>query len=39
MTQPILPTIHSPADIKALPESDLMLLADEVRSELIRVLS
>src|SRR3954463_1815152 len=39
MPQPILPTINSPADIKALPESDLMLLADEVRSELIRVLS
>lgn len=39
MTQPILPTIHSPADIKALPESDLTLLAEEVRSELIRVLS
>src|SRR5215213_3642236 len=39
MTQPILPTIHSPADIKEMPESDLPQLAEEVRSELIRVLS
>src|SRR3954463_14213896 len=39
MTQLILPTIHSPADIKALPESDLSALADEVRDELVRVLS
>src|SRR4030095_12752172 len=39
MTQPILPTINSPADIKALPESSLPQLAQEVREELIRVLS
>ncbi|HET6409765.1 MAG TPA: 1-deoxy-D-xylulose-5-phosphate synthase [Chthoniobacteraceae bacterium] len=39
MTQPILPTINSPADIKALPESSLPQLAQEVRDELIRVLS
>lgn len=39
MTQPILPTIKSPADVKALPESDLPRLAQEVRDELIRVLS
>ncbi len=39
MTEPILPTINSPADIKALPESVLPQLAEEVRSELIRVLS
>jgi 1-deoxy-D-xylulose-5-phosphate synthase len=39
MTQPILPTINSPADIKALPEKDLPQLADEVRAELIRVMS
>jgi 1-deoxy-D-xylulose-5-phosphate synthase len=36
---PILPTINSPADVKALPEKDLPLLAEEVRAELIRVLS
>jgi 1-deoxy-D-xylulose-5-phosphate synthase len=39
MTDPILPTIHSPADVKALPEKALPQLADEVRAELIRVLS
>ena len=41
MTMPtsILPTIGSPADIKALPESALPQLAQEVRDELIRVLS
>lgn len=39
MTQPILPTINSPADIKALPEKHLPQLAQEVRDELIRVLS
>src|SRR4028119_873435 len=36
---PLLPTINYPADIKALPESDLPQLAQEVRDELIRVLS
>src|ERR1700680_4152605 len=39
MTKPILPTINSPADIKALAEGDLRQLAQEVRDELIRVLS
>jgi 1-deoxy-D-xylulose-5-phosphate synthase len=39
MTKQILPTINSPADIKALPESSLPQLAQEVREELIRVLS
>lgn len=39
MPTPILSTINSPADIKALPESDLPILAQEVRDELIRVLS
>jgi 1-deoxy-D-xylulose-5-phosphate synthase len=39
MTQSILSTIQSPADIKALAESELPQLAEEVRSELIRVLS
>src|SRR5690348_12358452 len=39
MPNPILPTINSPADIKALAEELLPQLADEVRTELIRVLS
>src|SRR3954469_7424819 len=39
MSQPILPTINSPADIKAVPEKDLPQLAQEVRDELVRVLS
>ena len=34
-----LAKINSPADIKALPESDLPQLAQEVRDELVRVLS
>ncbi len=38
-TKAILPTIHSPADVKALPERDLPLLAQEVRDELVRVMS
>ncbi len=39
MLPPILPTIQSPADIKSLAEKDLPQLAQEVRDELIRVLS
>src|SRR6201996_3698103 len=39
MTTPILPTINSPADIKVLPEKDLPQLAQEVREELVRVMS
>ena len=39
MSQPILSTINSPADIKAVPEKDLPQLAQEVRDELVRVLS
>jgi 1-deoxy-D-xylulose-5-phosphate synthase len=39
MQKPILPGINSPADVKALPESSLPQLAEEVREELIRVLS
>src|SRR4249920_2413026 len=35
----LLPTIHSPEDVKAIEEKDLPLLAEEVRKELIRVLS
>ncbi len=35
----LLQGIHSPADVKALPEADLPELAQEVRDELIRVLS
>src|ERR671937_1817056 len=37
--QRLLDGIHSPADIKALREQDLPQLAQEVREELIRVLS
>ncbi len=39
MSPSILPTINSPADVKALPESALPQLAEEVRAELISVLS
>jgi 1-deoxy-D-xylulose-5-phosphate synthase len=39
MLKPILPTINSPADIKAVDENDLPQLAQEVRDELVRVLS
>ena len=35
----LLDKIHSPADLKALPESDLGQLAQEVRDELIYVMS
>jgi 1-deoxy-D-xylulose-5-phosphate synthase len=38
-TMPLLERIHNPADIKALPEAELPQLAEEVRTELIRVLS
>src|SRR5437763_16751423 len=37
--QRLLDGIHSPADIKALREQDLPQLAQDVRDELIRVLS
>src|SRR6478752_7708075 len=39
MSTPILPTINSPADVKAVPENLLPQLAQEVRDELVRVLS
>src|SRR5712675_272617 len=39
MTVPILPTIHAPADLQALDEAQLLLLAEEMREELLRVLS
>jgi 1-deoxy-D-xylulose-5-phosphate synthase len=39
MPTPILPTINSPVDIKAVAEHDLPQLAQEVRDELVRVLS
>src|SRR6187399_326641 len=39
MLKPILPTLNSPADIKALPEDALPQLAEEVRAELVNVLS
>ncbi|MHA3770637.1 1-deoxy-D-xylulose-5-phosphate synthase [Verrucomicrobiota bacterium sgz303538] len=39
MTNAILPTINSPDDVKAVPEHLLPQLAQEVRDELVRVLS
>ena len=39
MSEPILPAINSPADIKALDDAALSQLAEEVRAELISVLS
>jgi 1-deoxy-D-xylulose-5-phosphate synthase len=39
MSKNLLSSIQSPADVKALPERDLPQLAQEVRDELIRVLS
>src|SRR6478736_1761662 len=39
MSQSILSTINSPADVKAVPERDLPQLAQEVHDELVRVLS
>lgn len=39
MPNPILPRINSPRDVKALPERELPQLAQEVRDELVRVLS
>ncbi|MFV0416786.1 MAG: 1-deoxy-D-xylulose-5-phosphate synthase [Chthoniobacterales bacterium] len=35
----VLGKINGPADVKALPEKDLPILAEEVRTELIRILS
>jgi len=35
----VLPLINGPADVRALPESDLPVLAQEVRDELIRAVS
>ncbi len=39
MPTPILPTIQSPTDVKALAERDLPQLAQEIRDELVNVLS
>lgn len=36
---PLLDTIHDPADLRRLPEHQLTPLADELRDELIRVIS
>src|SRR5436190_15090666 len=38
MTAPLLPTIHSPADLQRLDHAQLLQLADEMREELVRVL-
>ena len=34
-----LPNIHSPEDLKKIPEEEMSALADEIRSELIRIVS
>src|SRR6201985_3033906 len=39
MSQSILSTINSPADVKQVPERDLEQLAQEIRDELVRVMS
>src|SRR5881227_4470045 len=39
MTAPLLPTIHAPADLERLDNAQLRQLADEMRAELVRVLS
>src|SRR5258707_4574709 len=39
MSAPLLPTIQSPADLHRLSDAQLLLLADEMREELVRVLS
>src|SRR5712692_9354047 len=39
MTIPLLPGIHSPADLHKLSDGELVLLAQEMRDELVRVLS
>jgi 1-deoxy-D-xylulose-5-phosphate synthase len=39
MTTPLLPGIHSPADLHRLSDGELVLLAQEMRDELVRVLS
>lgn len=36
---PLLPHINGPADVRAIPEEDLPLLAQEIRDELIRAVS
>src|SRR5215813_10907277 len=35
----LLPTIHSPADLQPLTDEQLLQLADEMRDELVQVLS
>src|SRR5207248_7310825 len=39
MTTSLLPTIQSPADLQTLSDAQLLQLADEMREELVRVLS
>jgi 1-deoxy-D-xylulose-5-phosphate synthase len=35
----LLPSIKGPSDVRALPESDLPALAQEIREELVRAVS
>src|SRR5712692_6432358 len=39
MSSPLLPTIHSPADLHPLNDAQLQQLTQEMRDELVRVLS
>src|SRR3954469_13145394 len=39
MTASLLPTIHAPADLQGLDDAQLLQLAEEMREELLRVLS
>src|SRR5256885_1015811 len=39
MTTPLLPTIASPLDLQTLSDAELVQLAQEMRDELVRVLS
>ena len=39
MSSPLLPSIKSPADLQSLNDAQLLQLADEMREELVRVLS
>ena len=34
-----LPSIHSPSDVKKIPEKELPLLSEEIREELVRIVS
>ena len=39
MATPLLDNVHLPADLRGLSDADLSLLADELRSEVIAIVS